>query len=539
MTNVVFNKKELSKEIELNKETIEKISLFGTPVERENQEEIEIEIFPNRPDLISLQGFMRSFKSFLGKEKGLKKYKIKKSDKKYHVIIEKEVKEIRPYTSCAIVKKLKIDDKNLKEIINLQEKLHLTLGRNRKKVAIGVYPLDKISFPIKYTAKKPQEISFKPLDYDKEINGNQILLRHPVGKRYAELLKGLDKYPIFIDSNNKILSMPPIINSEEIGRINQETKEIFIECSGTDIKSLDKALNIIVTTLADMGGEIHEIEIIDNDNRITPNLKPEKMKISLGNVNKLLGLNLKENEISNLLMKMGHDYSSGRVEIPAWRTDILHEVDLIEDIAIAYGYDKISSEIPNISTNGEELNKNILKRKISEILIGLGSLEISTYHLIKENESNLSKLKKPLELEDSKTEYKILRPNLFIPLLRIYSENQDVEYPQKLFEIGRVFLPDQKEETKIKEQDNLILGISPGNFTEIKQNLDYIMKNLSLDYKLEHGNHQDLISGRNGKIIVNEKEVGYIGELHPSSLKKFGAKMPLAVLEINLDEILK
>jgi len=540
MTNIVFSRKEIEKEIKLADSVIEKISLFGTPLEKITSDEVEIEVFPDRPDLISLQGFLRAFKAFLGKEIGLKNYKINKPLPNYKVKIDKSVKDVRPYTACAIVKNLKFDDQKIKEIIDLQEKLHITIGRNRKKVAIGIYPMEKIKLPIKYEARKPADIKFIPLEAKKEMTASQILKKHSAGRDYSHLLKDYQKFPIFIDSGNKILSMPPIINSDETGKITEKTKDVFIECSGHDINILQKVLNIIVTTLAEMDGKVYQMDLqYDSKKILTPDLSPEKMKISLENTNKLLGLELKEKDLEKLLPKMGYNYENKTVSIPAWRTDILHEVDIIEDVAIAYGYDKFIPELPNVSTVGHESRESKLKSKISQILIGLNLMEISSYHLIKEDEAKKLKLtpEQTIELEDSKTEYKILRPNLLIPTLRILTENKDNEYPQNIFEIGKVFSLDKKEETGIKEQTYLIIALSPGNFTEAKQHLDYLFKTLNLSYSLKENSHIALIDGRTGDISLNGKEIGYLGEVHPNTLHNWNLKMPLSVIELNLDEV--
>ena len=264
MAIVKFNKKIFEKEIgKLTDEMQEKISMFGTPVEEINEKEIKVEIFPNRPDFLSYYGFKRSFLPFLGKKtgllsigvhpKGAKKYKIYNPEKNYKVTIDPSVKDIRPFTACAIVKDLKLNDEKIKEIIEIQEKLHLTIGRKRKKLAMGIYPLDKINLPITFKAIEPDKIKFTPLESNREMSGLEILQKHPTGKEYAHLLTGKIKFPIFVDSKNQILSMPPIINSKDVGHINNQTRNVFIECSGFDLELLKKTLNIIVTILADMG----------------------------------------------------------------------------------------------------------------------------------------------------------------------------------------------------------------------------------------------------------------------------------------------
>ncbi len=539
MTNVTFSRKNIEKHVKLTDEVIEKISLFGTPLERIDDKELEIEVFPNRPDLIPMHGFLRGLKAFLGKETGLKKYKLEKPEKDYNVKVEKSVKDVRPHVACAIVKNLNFDDEKIKEMIDLQEKLHFTIGRDRKKAAIGIYPLEKIKLPIKYEARNPVDIKFVPLGLEKELNAGQILNRHPTGKKYAHLLKDFKKFPVFVDSNNKILSLPPVINSSETGKITSETNSVFIECSGHDQNILNKIINIIITTLSDMGGKIYQMQIIDNHNFVSPNLDPETMPISLENTNKLLGLNLKQKDIPGLLAKMGHDYKNQHAIIAPWRTDILHEVDLIEDIAIAYGYDNLEPEIPNLSTIGEESKESRVKNKIAEILVGLGLVEISTYHMIKTEEAKKMKTLNQIEVQDSKTEYKILRPNLLVPGLRILSENIDTEYPQKIFEIGRIFRLNDKTETGVEEQDSIFVALTPGNFTESKQHLDCLFKSLGIDYDLKEFDVPGLIPGRSGKIIFQDKEIGYIGEAHPNTLRTWNLKMPLSVFEIDLEYIYK
>jgi len=547
MAIIKISRNLFEKEIgKLDEKMQNRIALFGTTLESFNDEEIELEIFPNRPDLLSYQGFKRSFLSFLGKKTGLKDYKINKPEKDFQVIIDKSVNDIRPYTACAIVKDLSFDNEKIKEIVDVQEKLHFTVGRKRKKLAIGIYPLEKIKLPITFKALEPDKIKFIPLESDKEMSGLQILQRHPAGREYAHLLAGKAKFPIFVDANNNILSMPPIINSQLTGKITEETKDIFVECSGFDFNILKKCLNIIITTLADLGGKVYQMELRGTGFRgireTTPDLTPEKMKISLENTKKLLGIEINEKQLKQNIEKMGYNYNKRIVEIPAWRTDILHEVDLIEDVAIAYGYENFIPEIPSISTIGEEDKKEVIKKKISEILSGLGMLEISNYHLTNKKDQFI-KMGIPekqetgfIEVWDSKTDYNILRKDLTHYLLKIFSENIDSEYPQKIFETGKIFTLTNE---KISETENLSAAISPGNFTEIKQALEYFSRMTNLEIKLEESEKfpQYFIEGRTAEIKFNNKTIGFLGEIHPKILKKWHIKMPVALFEINLEDI--
>jgi len=305
MANIKISRKLFEKEIgKLDEKMQDRIAMFGTPLENFDNNEIELEIFPNRPDMLSYQGFKRSFLAFLGKKKGLKKYNLKKPEKDFKIIIDSSVKNIRPYTACAIVKGLKFDDEKIRELIDIQEKLHLTLGRKRKKFGIGIYPLEKINLPITYKAMEPDKIKFIPLESEREMSGLEILQRHPIGKDYAHLLAGKANFPIFIDDDKQIMSMPPIINSKLTGKIINNTRDVFIECSGFDFELLKKCLNIIVTCLADMGGKVYQMELKYSKKEITPDLTSEKMKLSIENAEKTLGINLTEKQVKILLEKI-------------------------------------------------------------------------------------------------------------------------------------------------------------------------------------------------------------------------------------------
>ena len=113
------------------------------------------------------------------------------------------------------------------------------------------------------------------------MDGLQILSKHPKGRDYAHLLEGKKLFPYFIDAQNNILSMPPIINSHQTGKISESTKDVFIECSGFDYQTLKTCLNIIVTALADMGGQIYSLELDYGVKKTTSDLTPEKMKLDL------------------------------------------------------------------------------------------------------------------------------------------------------------------------------------------------------------------------------------------------------------------
>ncbi len=555
MPTVTLNKtvfeKLVGKKLHLDK-LKDRISMLGTDLEGIEGDEIHVEIFPNRPDMLSEQGFSRAFSSFIGEKIGLRKYDVKKSN--YKVIVDKSV-GMRPYTVAAVVKNLTFDDERIRELMQLQEKLATTHGRNRKKSEYGFYTLEKITFPVTYIAKDPREIMFKPLGFDEEMPALKVEEVHPKGKTYKWLAddwkkKGFTKYPFFIDAKNNVMAMLPYTNSNEAGKIDTSTTNVFIEATGVDLHNIMVALNILVTTLAEMDGEIYSVTVEYPDKTIiTPDLTPSKIKLGLPYVNKLLGLSLSEIDAKKLLEKMGYGYDKGYVLVPAYRDDILHQVDFVEDIAIAYGYENFEEIIPNVATIAEEDPFEQFKHKIADALVGLGFIETSTHHLVPKNaqtqnmDSNLEVLH---VIDPVSIEFDTLRAWMLPSLMQALRMNKHHEYPQHLFEIGTIFkkgTPAKEQETGVIEKQHLsvVLCGEKNDFTRIRQVLDYLCRLLNVPYTTAAVEHPTYISGRAAAIIVesNHKKIdlGILGEIKPLVLGNFTLEYPVAALELNLSKL--
>jgi len=538
MPTITLDKKDvmnlIGKEIPEDK-LKDRISMLGTDLEQVTDTEIIVEVFPNRPDLLSEEGFARALSSFIGVKTGLRKYDVKKSS--FKVNVEKSVENVRPFIRCAVLKNVDLTDKAIKSLMQLQEKLHLTHGRKRKKVAIGVHDFDAIKFPLVYKAVKPDSISFIPLEMTEEMNLAEILVKHPKGRDYAFALEGLSNYPVIMDAKNDVVSFPPVINGV-VTQVKENTKNLFIDVTGLDVNAVAQALNILVASLADRGAGIYSLDV---DGVVSPDLKPRKMKIDLNYVNKLLGLNLNEKKFVELLEKMGLGYDTD-VLIPAYRGDIIHAVDIVEAIAIAYGFESFEPEIPNLATIAEENSFEKFKGKIAEILAGLGMIETNTYHIT--NKENLNKKMNLdlgcVELSNALTkDYNVLRSWMIPSLIEVLKNNKNREFPQKIFEMGICFKENPSTETGVEEFTRLAVLIShtKANFTEIKQVLDYLFNTLGLEYKTEDTDHKSFIKGRVGRIIVNDKKLAYIGELSPEAITNWELEMPVAALELNLTEL--
>ena len=348
MPTITIDKKDLleliGKEVD-DKILMEKIPMMGTELESFD-DEITVEIFPDRPDMLSVEGFALALQGFLNIKTGL--YHFELSDSEYRASIDEKVKKVRPDAVCAVVKDIELNDAAIKSLMQVQEKLHLTHGRNRRRVAIGVHDLDKIDFPVCYTTM-PKDYRFIPLECNEEMNLREILQKHKKGVEYKHLLEKYEEFPLWIDSKEQVLSMPPIINSEHT-KVTETTKSLFIDITGYGLKYLKQALNILIMSLAIRKGKIYSVNVKDGNREYRyPDMTPKRMEIDVAYTNKVLGLDSSFNEISDFLKRMRYGIKGKNVLIPAYRADIMHKIDIVEDVAIAYGFNNFKPEIPNLS----------------------------------------------------------------------------------------------------------------------------------------------------------------------------------------------
>lgn len=515
----------------------EKIPMIGTALEEITDKEIVVEVFPNRPDMLSEQGFARAFRSFLGVKTGLSEFKVKKSG--FRVTVDSSV-TMRPYTACAIVKNLSFDDERIREVMQIQEKLATTHGRNRKKSEYGVYPLDRVKFPITYKALDPNDVSFQPLGFDKPVKASLIADQHPKGKEYKHLATGWKKHPFFLDADGNIMAMIPFTNSQDTGRITEKTRDVFVECDGTDLKNVTVALNIITAMLADMGGDVYSVDVVYGSKVMTtPDFTPRKMKLDHNYVNKRLGTALSAKDVEKCLAKMGHGVGKD-VLVPAYRADILHSIDLVEDVAIAHGYDSIEPTVPHIATIAEENVQSKFTRKVVELFVGLGFQEAASFHLMAHTELTTMMCKPThdvVHLKNSLVDYGCMRNSIVPSLLKILAQNQHNEYPQNIFEHGRTFHVDKSALYGIRESRTLAVSCSGEtvDFTTVRRVVDTLVKLLRVDGKIVEASDSSFIAGRTAALSVGGKRIALFGEIHPAVLEQWNIAMPVAAIEIDLD----
>ncbi|MBN3037273.1 MAG: phenylalanine--tRNA ligase subunit beta [Candidatus Diapherotrites archaeon] len=509
-------------------ELVERIDMMGAPVDSADGDVLRVEVFPNRPDLLSVEGLARALKSFTGIEKGLRKYRLAAPK------ISVEVHEVkcRPFAAAAVARNVNITNDLIQSLMQVQEKLHDTFGRKRRKVSIGVYDMDTAKPPFTYKAVKAGEISFVPLDYPGKLNLKEVLEKHPKGVAFAGILDGVTEYPVWVDANNDVLSFPPIINSEQT-RVTERSKNLFIDVTGMDKAAVHSALCILVCLFADRGATIEAVKGAGFA------LKTGKMATSEDAIKNLLGVEVSAKDAASLLERMGFDAKrkGARVEavVPAYRTDVMHECDLIEDIAIAYGYDKLKPRRPMFPSIGARHPVEARADRLRELLIGFSFQDIMTFMLTNE-ETHYKKMRLPegnrVRLSNAvSTETAMVRTTLLPSMLDVLRANKHQSYPQQLFEVGDVVIPDGNAETGARTVKHvcIVLADAGMTFTRMKSVAVELFRELGKDLEVKPDDRPFFITGRCASF-----DGGVMGEIHPEVLNNFGIELPVAALELVL-----
>ena len=536
MPSVTVSFRELQQMVGTSQDKLrEALILNKLEIDDEHGDEWKLEATPDRPDLFSVEGIARQLRAWMGISAGLHEYPVAPARLTLEVGVSK-----RPCVAAGIVRNVTLDDATVRSLFSLQELLDLTLGRGRKKAAIGIHDMDQIVPPVVYKDQNATTTRFIPLD-GSDMNLATVLTSHPKGKAYAHLLSGT-AYPVFTDQKG-VISFAPIINSHRT-RVTPQTKNLFIEMQGSDQQTLDHMLNIMVTALADRGGTIEGVRLVcAGGETIMPDLEPRPMTLPPALAASTLGLSFTPNELARLLERMGyavaHHKDTLEVLAPAYRADLLHTVDIVEDVAIAYGYNAFVPELPKLPVSGsaDPLEERCARVRLA--MVGLGFTETLNFSLTSSEKLAKSGLpadgicvENPVSLE-----YTHLRQQLLPGLLENLAANTRRRYPQRLFEVADVVVSDPSCETRARNVRTLCACISHAttDLSEITSAVRALTETVGLHVTLENAVHPSLLPGRAGRILCRGVPVGFFGEVHPRILANWGLKNPVTVLEMVVD----
>ena len=510
----------------------------------------------NRPDLWCCEGIARQIRI---KQQGrLKPYAFfaKKPKSPHHLIVKPGMEQVRPYVAACTAKGYRVTEKGLAQLIQTQEKLADIFGRKRKTVSIGIYQLRNITFPVTYELVKPDEVRFTPLGMETTMTLSEILMVHPKGLEYGPILAVKNLLPILRDAKDQPLSFPPIINSREIGEVRVGDEELFVEVTGTDLPMVILSLNIFAANLADRGATIEPVEIqyptstMLGKRVITPQDLGKPRTIELRTIEQALGQELGIKTVKQALEVYGYEVSVGKgtvkVKSPPYRQDLMHAMDVVEDVAMSRGYGEFLPEMPAQFTVGGLSRIEQTSDRARELMVGLGFQEIISNILgSPENYSTAMRLNgtdwgRMVEVENAMAAtFSCLRQWMLPSLLRVEAASSRAFYPHRLFEAGDVAIPDSTHELGSRTETVLgaLIAHATTHFSEIHSSLDVLFYYLGKEYSLEPVQHPSFLEGRAGRILVSGKPVGVIGEVHPEVLERWQITMPVVAFDVNLSQL--
>ncbi|MEW6245771.1 MAG: phenylalanine--tRNA ligase subunit beta [Nitrospirota bacterium] len=510
----------------------------------------------NRPDLWCCEGIARQIRiKLLGRAPTYSCFSPTRQPT-HRLIVSSGLESVRPFVAACTASGYEVTDEGLAQLIQTQEKLADIFGRKRRTVSIGLYRLPRIVFPVMYDLVKPEDVSFTPLGLESKMTLGEILLVHPKGLEYGAILAGHDRVPLLRDATGQVLSFPPIINSREIGEVQVGDRELFVEVTGTDLLMVVLTLNILAVNLADRGAVIKPVEVTYpyktplGKTITTPRDFGKARTIQVRAIEAALGQPLGAQEIGQVLEAYGYRISRARdrvvVRLPPYRHDLMHAVDVVEDVAISRGYDVFAPVMPSRFTVGGLSRLEQASDRVRDLMIGMGFQEIISNIMASRQElcANMrlsgTEWDKVVEVENVMSQsFACLRQWITPSLLRVEAASSRAFYPHRLFEVGESVVPDQKQETGSRTLVALgaLIAHAGANFSEIHSCLDLLLFYLDRPYALEPLSHPSFLEGRAGRIVSGGQALGLVGELHPEVLERWQVSVPAVAFELEVNRL--
>ncbi|QCC46228.1 phenylalanine--tRNA ligase subunit beta [Halobellus limi] len=556
-----------------------KSDLFGLGLEFEGETEeglLQFEFGPDRLDRLSVEGVARSLRYHYGDDRGVDVPSTNDPDFTY--VVDGDVPDERPYVTGAIVRGVDLDESALDSLIQLQEKLHATMGRKRAKGAIGIHDLVAIKGDalteegdgnsITYTGIDPEGDTFVPLDSDREMTPAEVLEEHPTGETYADIVSEYDRYPAIYDELG-LFSFPPVINGRRT-EVSTESRELLVELTGTDQWTIDRMCNIICYALSARGATIEEVEVEYGESSpegertlVRPDFEVETKSVSHDRIETMLGVDLDVEEVVDLFERSGlgaaveddgaETEASGtayEVSIPPYRTDVLHPLDLVDDVGRAYGFDELEPRYPDVGTVGGRHERSRLEAATRNVLTGLGFEDLLNFHMTSEEEA-YDRMNvdaggdhlgggDPVRITEPYSEdYTILRPWALPSLVMVLENNTHRAYPQDLAEVGLVAERDDDVNTRVRERRHVagVLARNDATYEDAKARLQAVCRDFDVALETPPTTHPSFIDGRVASVVIDGETVGIVGELHPEVLVEHDLELPVAAFEFDLEAL--
>ena len=538
-----------------------KRDLFGLGLEFEGETDdggFDLEFAPDRLDRLSVEGIARSLRYHYGDDRGV--YVPPTNDPDWRIVVDDSVPGERPYVTGAVIRGVSLDEDALDSLIQLQEKLHATMGRKRRKGAIGIHDLTMLkgaaydedgSKTIEYVGVEPDEDRFVPLDADTDLTPAETLTEHPTGRTYADIVADYERYPAIYDELG-LFSFPPVINGART-EVDVDSRELFVELTGTDQWTIDRMCAIVCYALDARGATIESVVVEYPDRELhRPDFEVREKTVRHRRIESLLGLDLDASTVVDLAERSGLDATPDEegeltyeVSIPPYRVDVLHPLDVVDDLGRAYGFNDLEPRYPDVGTVGGRHEGSRHERAVRSALVGLGFEDLLNFHLVGEAE-NFDRLGlssdadafgagEPATIKEPYSEaYELVRTWALPSLLLVLENNTHRRYPQELAEIGLTARLDDGAETGVEETRHVagVLASNDASYEDAKARLAALCEAFDAELRTPPTTHPTFIEGRTASVVVDGEVVGVIGEINPRVLVEYDLELPVAAFEL-------
>ena len=538
---------------------------------------IDLEIYPNRPDCLSVLGIAREVAAITGKSLRLPTIKVMEAGSPIEDLTSVTVEDMKlcPFYSARVIRNIQVGPS--------------PLWLQKRVVAGGMRPINNVVDITNFVLLEMGQ-PLHAFDYDR-LAENRIVVRRA---RPGEAITTLDGETRVLDQETLVIAdaQKPVCIAGIMGgvntEVNSETTSILLEAAifqglsirrtsrrlglrseasarfekGLDPSQVTKALDRATQLLVEIaGGEVSRGTIV-----VTTKLPEQRVVIfNPDRCNRLLGASIPQEEMIRILeslqfeVKLDKANQQLEVKVPSHRLDIELEADLIEEVARLYGYDRIPATLPKGVAQGGENRRLEVAAQVRNLLVGAGLTEIMTYSF--DSPDSYRKLNLPEEHELGQavtiqnpltTDWSILRTSLVPHLLDVLRHNaQRQQHDLQLFEIGSVFVPEELPLTK-QPDERLTLGIAlmgdyprdwgfpprEVDFFELKGLVEAVFDDLGLSCQWEKTNHPTLHPGRSAVVKVGNTKVGILGEVHPEVGEIWELPARAYLAELSLEAIL-
>ncbi len=524
--------------------------LFASKAEIEAREgdDLTLSVTPDRLDLLSEAGLSLHIAGVTDAALGLPHVKVVPSPPSRRIEVDPMVDSIRPFISAVVLHAPEpsagLDDGTLAEAIRFQELLHATIGRDRRAASLGIYPLDRLNFPLRYSLEPLAGVRFVPLDGGDEVAGEEFFGGHPMAIRYGAMGRVEDRCLALRDADGTVLSLPPVLNGRTAGEARVGDRALVLETTGTRERAVQEAIRLLLVVFTTRGWSVAPVAIqrggtVGSDG--TEVYRPRSVSLPSAVLRAVTGETLTTDEVERRLARArlsARPHPRGwLVDVPPWRPDLLAPIDLVEDVVLIAGVRPEDGILMPSRTRGRRLAETRFRRRVRSLLVGLGYAEPHTPLLVSAETAERAGALSALRLRNPvSAEFSVLRDRMLLSHLDVLRRNTRLAYPQRFAEVGPVIVRSAHSESggETRYHASAVIAADTAGFADAASWVDYLLRTVDVIAVREPMESSALIAGRSARARVAGESVAEIGEIHPRVLEGLGVPVPVAWAEVDL-----